>query len=41
MNLILEWPNDGVTELKYAPLPGAVNMGNKQVFSWFIFSYLR
>jgi len=30
MNLILQWPNDGVTELTYAPLSGAVNMGNKQ-----------
>jgi len=30
MNLILEWPNDGVTELKYAPLPGGVNMGNTE-----------
>jgi len=28
MNLVLEWPNDGVTELKYAPLPGGVDMGN-------------
>lgn len=30
MNLVLQWPNDGVTELVYAPLPGAVNMGNKE-----------
>jgi len=30
MNLILEWPNDGVAELVYSSLPGAVNMGNKE-----------
>jgi len=30
MNLVLQWPNDGVVELVYAHLPGGVNMGNKQ-----------
>jgi len=30
MNLVLQWPNDGVTELTYGNLPGAVNMGNKE-----------
>ncbi|PRP80254.1 conditioned medium factor (density-sensing factor) [Planoprotostelium fungivorum] len=27
MNLILQYPNDGTTEIKYADLPGANNMG--------------
>ncbi len=27
-NLILSWPNDGVTEFDYAPLPGAHNAGH-------------
>eukprot|EP01126_Amoeba_proteus_P053044 TRINITY_DN6448_c0_g1_i8.p1 TRINITY_DN6448_c0_g1~~TRINITY_DN6448_c0_g1_i8.p1 ORF type:complete len:411 (-),score=74.58 TRINITY_DN6448_c0_g1_i8:152-1384(-) len=30
MNLILEWPNDGVTELEFSSLPGGVNKGNKE-----------
>jgi len=30
MNLILQWPNDGLVELKYAQLPGALSMGNKE-----------
>jgi len=30
MNLILQWPNDGVTELVYARLVGGHNMGNKE-----------
>lgn len=30
MNTILQWPNDGTTELKYAPLEGGHNMGNTQ-----------
>jgi len=30
MNLVLEWPNDGVTELKYAGLEGGISMGNKE-----------
>jgi len=30
MNIILQWPNDGVTELSYAPLPGAADKGNTQ-----------
>lgn len=30
MNLVLQWPNDGVTELEYAQLSGAVNEGNKE-----------
>jgi len=31
VNLVLEWPNDGTTELDYAPLPnGGVNCGNTQ-----------
>lgn len=28
MNLILQWPNDGVTEATYAPLQGGKNQGN-------------
>jgi len=30
MNIILQWPNDGTTEIKYATLDGATSMGNKQ-----------
>lgn len=30
-NTILQWPNDGVTELKYAKLEGANDMGNEEV----------
>jgi len=30
MNLILQWPNDGVVELVWAKLPGGVSMGNKE-----------
>lgn len=30
MNLVLQWPNDGVTEQTYATLAGAQNMGNKE-----------
>lgn len=30
MNLILQWPNDGVTEQGYAQLEGANNQGNKE-----------
>jgi len=30
MNLILQWPNDGVTEATYAGLPGGQNQGNKE-----------
>jgi len=30
VNLILQWPNDGTTELTYAPLPGGNSMGNKE-----------
>lgn len=30
INLILQWPNDGTTELKSAQLPGGVNCGNKE-----------
>jgi len=29
-NLVLQWPNDGTTELKHAHLVGATNMGNKE-----------
>jgi hypothetical protein len=32
MNSILQWPNDGVTELPYADLPGGKNLGNKDKF---------
>jgi len=28
INLILEWPNDGTTELMYAYMPSGTNMGN-------------
>lgn len=30
MNLVLQWPNDGVTELTYAALTGANNQGNTE-----------
>lgn len=30
MNLVLQWPNDGITELEYAQLPGANNGGNTE-----------
>jgi len=30
VNLVLQWPNDGVTEIKYAKLTGGNNMGNKE-----------
>jgi len=30
VNLLLAWPNDGVTELEYAFLPGGNGMGNTQ-----------
>jgi len=30
INMILDWPNDGTTEMKYATLTGANNMGNKE-----------
>eukprot|EP01119_Soliformovum_irregulare_P007176 TRINITY_DN1957_c0_g1_i1.p1 TRINITY_DN1957_c0_g1~~TRINITY_DN1957_c0_g1_i1.p1 ORF type:complete len:654 (-),score=206.29 TRINITY_DN1957_c0_g1_i1:114-2075(-) len=30
VNLVLEWPNDGVTELEYTNLPKGTNMGNTQ-----------
>jgi len=30
MNLILEWPNDGTSELDYTTLNGGTNMGNTQ-----------
>jgi len=30
MNLVLQWPNDGTTEIKYGTLDGATNMGNKE-----------
>jgi len=29
-NLVLNWPNDGTTELKFAQLTGATNLGNKE-----------
>lgn len=28
MNLILQWPNDGITEEAYATLPGGNYLGN-------------
>lgn len=28
MNSILEWPNDGITELEFASLEGANDLGN-------------
>jgi len=30
INLVLQWPNDGTCELKYAVIPHGVNMGNTQ-----------
>jgi len=30
MNIILQWPNDGTTELAYAKLPGGVDQGNTE-----------
>jgi len=30
INFLLEWPNDGTTELQYAKLTGGNNMGNKE-----------
>jgi len=30
INAIIQWPNDGVTELKYAKLTGGVNCGNTE-----------
>jgi hypothetical protein len=30
MNAVLEWPNDGTTELDNAPIPGGKNMGNTE-----------
>jgi len=30
MNAVLQWPNDGVTENKYATFSGANNLGNKE-----------
>jgi len=30
INMLLQWPNDGTTEIKYASLEGAKNMGNKE-----------
>jgi len=30
VNLILEWPNDGVAEIVYTKLTGGTNLGNKQ-----------
>jgi len=30
VNLILQWPNDGTTELKYADLPNGNYLGNKE-----------
>jgi len=32
VNLLLKWPNDGVTELDLAPLKGANNLGNKEAW---------
>lgn len=38
VNLILQWPNDGTTETKYAELPsGGNSLGNKEVKSLFFF----
>lgn len=31
VNAILEWPNDGITELRLGKLDGANYMGNKEV----------
>jgi len=30
MNIVLQWPNDGTTEIKYGTLDGGIYMGNKQ-----------
>jgi len=30
INLILQWPNDGTTEIQYCKLPGATYLGNTQ-----------
>ena len=30
INMLLQWPNDGTTELKFAALPGANNLGNTE-----------
>jgi len=30
MNALLQWPNDGTSEIKYTKLPGGKNMGNKE-----------
>jgi len=30
MNAVLEWPNDGTTEIDNAPCPGGLNMGNTE-----------
>jgi len=30
VNMLLQWPNDGTTELDYAQLPGGNSLGNKQ-----------
>ena len=34
MNLILQWPNDGTTELVYGKLPGGVYEGNTEVCTY-------
>lgn len=31
VNLVLQWPNDGTTETKYADLPSGKSLGNKEV----------
>jgi len=30
INALLQWPNDGVSEIKYSKLPGGNNMGNNE-----------
>jgi len=30
INAILQWPNDGTTEIKHAPMVGGVNLGNSE-----------
>jgi len=30
INLVLQWPNDGTAEIKYAKITGGNNMGNTQ-----------
>jgi len=30
MNMILQWPNDGVTEVEFAVLPGGNYLGNTE-----------